>query len=169
MPGRTTSVLTEPCTFFGLLLFSKLCSLVDVKKRPRSTHQPRGISFAVTLPKERELAGVCGRVVSLEDAVAGIRKVCTPVKERMASGIPHAASHSNEAIPRQVSGLLDAVALDLVLAQTSVDILQANDVVLVELAEGYLKDPHRSATRGRKAMHSHAGDKDPFPALRPND
>jgi hypothetical protein len=41
--------------------------------------------------------------------------------------------------------LLQNIAL---YGRPSVDVLQANDVVLVELAKGYLKDPHRSVARG---------------------
>jgi hypothetical protein len=62
--------------------------------------------------------------------------------------------------------LLQNIALH---SRPSVDVLQADDVVLVERAKGYLKDPHRSFASGRKAVHCRAGDKDPFPTLRPDD
>ena len=54
-------------------------------------------------------------------------------------------------------------------SRPSVDIIQANYVVLIELAKGYLEDPHRSVASSRKAVHCCTGDKDPFPRLRMDD
>jgi hypothetical protein len=52
---------------------------------------------------------------------------------------------------------------------TPVDVLQANDIVLVELAEGDLEDPYSRLPDNTKTVGSPAGYENPLPRFRPED
>jgi hypothetical protein len=52
---------------------------------------------------------------------------------------------------------------------TPVDVLQANDIVLVELAEGDLEDPYSRLPDNTKTVGRPAGYENPLPGFRPED